>query len=101
MPARIRARPHDEPVAESAHGLPATRRSRRSVPIECIPALADRLDRGVYDVRDDLHLLAEYDIVHFEEDRRAKKPYFPYDTVRIEVVSGSPRGEGSESATSA
>jgi predicted transcriptional regulator len=68
-------------------------------PPESIRALADRLDRDVHDVHDDLHLLAEYDIVHFEEDGRAKKPYVPYDTVRIEVEFGLPRGE--ESAASA
>lgn len=70
-------------------------------PPESIRALADRLDRDVHDVHDDLHLLAEYDIVHFEEDGRAKKPYVPYDTVRIEVEFGLPRGERSESTASA
>lgn len=69
-------------------------------PPESIRALADRLDRDVHDVHDDLHLLAEYDIIHFEEDGRAKKPYVPYDTVRIEVEFGLPRGEGSETAAS-
>ena len=68
-------------------------------PPESIRALADRLDRDVHDVHDDLHLLAEYDIVYFEEEGRAKKPYVPYETVRIEVEFGLPRGEGSESAT--
>jgi len=68
---------------------------------ESIRALADRLDRDAHDVHDDLHLLAEYDIVHFEEDGRAKKPYVPYDTVRIEVEFGLPRGEEPESAASA
>jgi predicted transcriptional regulator len=68
-------------------------------PPESIRALAGRLDRDVHDVHDDLHLLAEYGIVHFEEDGRAKKPYVPYDTVRIEVEFGLPRGE--ESAASA
>ena len=70
-------------------------------PPESIRALADRLDRDVHDVYDDLHLLAEYDIIHFEEDGRAKKPYVPYDTVRIEVEFGLSRGEGSESPASA
>ena len=70
-------------------------------PPESIRALANRLDRDVHDVHDDLHLLAEYDIIHFEEDGRAKKPYVPYDTVRIEVEFGLPRGKGSESAASA
>ena len=69
-------------------------------PPESIRALAGRLDRDVRDVHDDLHLLAEYDVIHFEEDGRAKKPYVPYDTVRIEVEFGLPRGENSESAAS-
>ena len=70
-------------------------------PPESIRALADRLDRDVHDVHDDLHLLAEYDVIYFEENGRAKKPYVPYDTVRIEVEFGLPRGEDSESAASA
>jgi len=70
-------------------------------PPASIRALADRLDRDVHDVHDDLHLLAEYDIVHFEEDGRAKKPYVPYDIVKLEVQFGLPRREGSESAVSA
>jgi len=70
-------------------------------PPESIRGLADRLDRDVHDVHDDLYLLAEYDIVHFEEDGRAKKPHVPYDRVRIEVEFGQPRGDGSESPASA
>ena len=70
-------------------------------PPESIRALADRLDRDVHDVHDDLHLLAEYDIIHFKEDGRAKKPYVPYDTVRLEVEFGLPRDEGLGSAASA
>lgn len=69
-------------------------------PPESIRALADRLDRDVHDVHDDLHLLAEYEIVHFEAAGRAKQPYVPYDTVRIEVEFGLSRGDGSESAAS-
>lgn len=68
---------------------------------ESIRALADRLERDVHDVHDDLYLLAEYDIIHFEEDGRAKKPYVPYDRVRLEVEFGLPRGEGSGSSASA
>lgn len=66
-------------------------------PPESIRALVDRLDR---DVHDDLHLLAEYEIIQFKEDGRAKKPYVPYDTVRIEVEFGLPCGEESDSAAS-
>ena len=69
-------------------------------PPESIRALAGRLDRDVHDVHDDLHLLAEYEIIYFEEDGRAKKPYIPYDTVRIEVEFGLPCSESSESAAS-
>jgi predicted transcriptional regulator len=69
-------------------------------PPESIRALADRLERDVHDVHDDLYLLAEYDIIHFEADGRAKQPYVPYDTVRIEVEFGQPRGDRSESPAS-
>jgi predicted transcriptional regulator len=70
-------------------------------PPESIRALADHLDRDVHDVHDDLHLLAEYGVIHFEENGRAKTPYVPYDTVRIEVEFGLPQGDGSESRVSA
>jgi predicted transcriptional regulator len=70
-------------------------------PPESIRGLADRLDRDVHDVHDDLHLLADYDIVYFEADGRAKKPYVPYETVRIEVEFGLSRGDSSESTASA
>lgn len=70
-------------------------------PPESIRALAARLDRDVHDVHDNLHLLAEYGIIHFETEGRAKKPYVPYDTVRIEVEFGLPNRESSESAASA
>ena len=67
---------------------------------ERMRALADRLDRDVHDVHDDLHLLADYEIIHFETNCRAKKPYVPYDTVRLEVEFGFLRGESSESSVS-
>lgn len=70
-------------------------------PPESIRALADRLDRDVHDVHDDLYLLADYDIVHFEEAGRAKKPYVPYDTVRLEVEFGLSRDGGADSQASA
>lgn len=68
-------------------------------PPESIRALASRLDRDVHDVHDDLYLLAEYDIVHFETNGRAKQPYVPYDTVRIEVVFGRSRERSSTPAS--
>ena len=70
-------------------------------PPESIRALTGRLDRDVHDVHDDLYLLAEYDIIRFEENGRAKRPYVPYDTVRIEAEFGLPSGDGPESAASA
>jgi len=70
-------------------------------PPEGMRALADRFDQDVHDVHNDLHLLAEHEIVYFEEDGRAKKPYVPYDTVRIVIEFGLPRGESSESPASA
>nr|WP_245998584.1 hypothetical protein [Halalkalicoccus subterraneus] len=70
-------------------------------PPASIRALTDRLDRDVHDVHNDLHLLAKYGSIYFEEDGRAKKPYVPYDMVGIEVEFSLPRGEESESAASA
>ncbi len=69
-------------------------------PPESIRALADCHNRDVHDVHDDLHLLADYEIIYFEEDGRAKKPYVPYDTVRLEVEFGLPRGNEPESTAS-
>jgi predicted transcriptional regulator len=70
-------------------------------PPESIRALTNRLGRDVHDVHDDLHLLADYEIVHFRKEGRAKQPYVPYETVRIEVEFGLSREEGSESPVSA
>lgn len=70
-------------------------------PPDSIRGLAETLDRDVHDVHDDLHLLAEYRIVHFEEDGRAKKPYIPYETVRLEVELGSQSTDHSESSAPA
>lgn len=57
-------------------------------PPESIRALADRLDRGVKETAADVNLLAEYETVYFEQDGRAKQPYVPYETVKIEVGIG-------------
>jgi predicted transcriptional regulator len=46
-------------------------------PAESIRALADRLDRDVRQVHDDVQLLSEYRIVHFEERGGAKRPFVP------------------------
>lgn len=67
---------------------------------ESIRDLADRLDRDVRQVHDDLQLLTEYRIVHFREEGGAKKPYVPYDTVTIEVELTTSLDEASESPAS-
>lgn len=59
-----------------------------------IRTLARRLERDVKSVHDDLQLLADYDIVHFEEDGRAKRPFVPYDTIEIALeITAAPRGD--------
>lgn len=55
------------------------------VPAESIRTLADRLNRDIRQVHDDLQILSEYRIVHFREAGSAKQPHVPYDTVKIEV----------------
>lgn len=54
-------------------------------PASSIRALADRLERDVRQVHDDVTLLAEYRIVHLRESGGAKQAVVPYDTVTIEV----------------
>lgn len=51
-----------------------------------IRALATRVDRDLKSVHDDLQVLAEYDIVHFEEVGRAKQPFVPYETVEVNLA---------------
>lgn len=69
-------------------------------PAESIRDLADRLDRDVRQVHDDLQILTEYRIVHFHEDGGAKKPHVPYQTVTIEVELTTSLGDASESPAS-
>jgi predicted transcriptional regulator len=76
-------------------------RSLMDAPAESMRDLAERLDRDVRQVHDDLQILNEYRIVHFREENGAKKPFVPYNTVRIEVELGLPDGEEPESAASA
>lgn len=76
-------------------------RSLMDSPAESMRDLADRLDRDVRQVHDDLELLSEYRIVHFREAGGAKKPHVPYDSVRIEVELTKFDGENSESSASA
>lgn len=75
--------------------------SLMGAPAESMRGLADRLDRDVRQVHDDLQILGEYRIVHFREEGGAKKPYVPYDTVTIEVELTKSLDDTSESPASA
>jgi predicted transcriptional regulator len=66
-------------------------------PAGSMRALAERLDRDIRQVHDDLQVLSEYRIVHFTEEGGAKKPFVPYDTVTIEVELSKSSGDTSES----
>lgn len=59
---------------------------------DSIRQLAERLDRDVKTVHDDLQILAEYDIVHFEQAGRAKRPFVPYDSIEVslEISTSNP-----------
>jgi predicted transcriptional regulator len=70
-------------------------------PGESIRGLAERLNRDVRQVHDDLQILNEYRIVHFREEDGAKKPHVPYETVKIEVELTKSLGEASDSPASA
>jgi len=58
---------------------------------DSIRDLADKVDRGLREVHEDVHLLADKGIIVLEEDGKAKKPRIPYDNIRIEV--DLPRGK--------
>lgn len=75
-------------------------RSLMDAPAESMRNLADRLDRDVRQVHDDLQILSEYGIVHFREEDGAKKPHFPYDTVKVEVELTKSLDDASESPAS-
>lgn len=65
-------------------------RSVMTDPPESIRGLADRLGRDVKSVHDDLGVLADYDIVHFEQAGRAKRPFVPYDTIEVSLEISTP-----------
>lgn len=52
---------------------------------DSIRQLAERLDRDVKSIHDDLQILADYDIVHFEQAGRAKRPFVPYDSIEVSL----------------
>ncbi|QSX01195.2 transcriptional regulator [Haloterrigena alkaliphila] len=57
---------------------------------DSIRRLAERLDRDVKTVHDDLQVLAEYDIVHFEQAGRAKRPFVPYESIEVSLEISTP-----------
>ena len=52
---------------------------------ESISALAETAGRAVGDVHDDLHTLADENVVRFEREGRRMRPIIPYDHVELEV----------------
>ena len=58
---------------------------------DSIRQLAEGLDRDVKSIHDDLQVLADYDIVHFEQAGRAKRPFVPYDTIEVSLEISTPR----------
>ena len=65
---------------------------------ESIRGLADRLDRNVSDVHDDVQLLAEYNIIQLESAGRAKRPVVPYGEIVIEVRLAPPEDDEESTA---
>ena len=57
---------------------------------ESIRQLAERVDRDIKTVHDDLQVLSDYDIVHFEQAGRAKRPFVPYDSIEISLEISTP-----------
>jgi len=53
-----------------------------------ISALAEALDRDYRTVHDDVSMLADYGLLFLVEDGQAKRPYVPYERIRIEVEIG-------------
>jgi predicted transcriptional regulator len=52
---------------------------------ESIAALATALDRDYRTVHDDVSLLADHGLLFIVEDGRAKRPYIPYERIRLDV----------------
>lgn len=58
---------------------------------DSIRQLAERLERDVKTVHDDLEVLTEYEIVHYERAGRAKRPFVPYETIEISLEISKPQ----------
>jgi len=57
---------------------------------DSIRQLAERLERDVKSIHSDLQVLAEYDIVHFEQAGRAKRPFVPYNSIEVSLEISTP-----------
>ena len=57
---------------------------------DSIRQLASRVDRNVKSVHDDLQVLTDYGIVHFEQAGRAKRPFVPYETIEVTLEISAP-----------
>lgn len=53
--------------------------------VESMGELAEKLDRGIKEVSQDLKLLEEYSIIQMEEEGRSKKPFIPYERIEIDI----------------
>jgi len=53
-------------------------------PPESMHGLADHLERDIHHIHNDIRLLAEHDIIHCEEDGRAKKPFVKSSVCPVE-----------------
>lgn len=60
---------------------------------DSVRALARKLDRDKGAVSKDLSLLAEHDVVTYENNGRSRKPVLRHATVVVEPVVASLRGE--------
>lgn len=61
-------------------------RSVMTDPPDSIRALADRLDRGVSEVHDDVYVLNDLGILYFEDGPgRRKRPRVPYERIHVEI----------------
>lgn len=61
-------------------------RSIHADPPDSIRALARRLDRSYAVVHEDVETLAKHGVVHFADGPRgAKRPFVPYESVRVDV----------------
>lgn len=57
---------------------------------DSIRQLAERVDRDVKNVHDDLQVLTDRDIVFFEQAGRAKQPFVPYDAIEVALTISTP-----------